>query len=151
MSWSDIKPHVTIKSPPPKKKKKDKQYFKLKRFIHSSVFCKHTEGIHTSDFSEHVFGDYSKKISTDKMDSWRKMKHSFSFCIFFVVLSHHGTKSFEQATAEGDIIIGGLFPIHESVNVTVNYDGSENQICDRCCYSLAMSVKVCIKLGYICI
>uniref|UniRef100_I3IW00 G-protein coupled receptor family C group 6 member A n=1 Tax=Oreochromis niloticus TaxID=8128 RepID=I3IW00_ORENI len=46
-------------------------------------------------------------------------------------LSHHGTKSFEQATAEGDIIIGGLFPIHESVNVTVNYDGSENQICDR--------------------
>ncbi|XP_026049557.1 G-protein coupled receptor family C group 6 member A-like [Astatotilapia calliptera] len=65
------------------------------------------------------------------MDSWRKMKHSFSFCIFFVVLSHHGTKSFEQATAEGDIIIGGLFPIHESVNVTVNYDGSENQICDR--------------------
>lgn len=140
---------MTIKSPPPPKK--DKQYFKLKRFIHSSVFCKHTEGIHTSDFSEHVFGDYSKKISTNKMDSWRKMKHSFSFCIFFVVLSHHGTKSFEQATAEGDIIIGGLFPIHESVNVTVNYDGSENQICDRCCYSLAMNVKVCIKLGYICI
>uniref|UniRef100_A0A3Q2VLX6 G-protein coupled receptor family C group 6 member A n=1 Tax=Haplochromis burtoni TaxID=8153 RepID=A0A3Q2VLX6_HAPBU len=60
------------------------------------------------------------------------------------VLSHHGTKSFEQATAEGDIIIGGLFPIHESVNVTVNYDGSENQICDR--FSMANLVQSLIMV-----
>lgn len=61
------------------------------------------------------------------------MKYSFSFCIFFAVFLHCfvGTKCFDQATAKGDIMIGGLFPIHESVNVTVNDDGSESRACDR--------------------
>lgn len=59
------------------------------------------------------------------------MKNSFS--IFLAVLSHHfsGTKCSNEATADGDIIIGGLFPIHESVTITVNDDGRENRTCDR--------------------
>ncbi|KAL3979873.1 glucuronosyltransferase [Sarotherodon galilaeus] len=60
------------------------------------------------------------------------MKRFFSFCILFAVLSHlfFSVKCFNQAKAKGDIVIGGLFPIHESVIVTVNDDGSENRTCD---------------------
>ncbi|XP_030578229.1 G-protein coupled receptor family C group 6 member A [Archocentrus centrarchus] len=74
------------------------------------------------------------------------MKHSFGFCIFFAVFSHRffGTKCFNQATANGDIMIGGLFPIHESVNVTVNDDGSESRVCDR--FSTARLVQSLIMV-----
>ncbi|XP_039981929.1 G-protein coupled receptor family C group 6 member A-like [Xiphias gladius] len=41
------------------------------------------------------------------------------------------TTGFDDATAPGDIIIGGIFPIHESVNVTMREDGSDSRICNR--------------------
>ncbi|KAM8725858.1 G-protein coupled receptor family C group 6 member A-like [Acanthopagrus schlegelii] len=61
------------------------------------------------------------------------MKPYFGFYIFAVVLTARfvSVAGVPNATAPGDIIIGGLFPIHESVNVTLRADGSDTRICDR--------------------
>ncbi|KAM9339211.1 G-protein coupled receptor family C group 6 member A-like [Symphorus nematophorus] len=54
------------------------------------------------------------------------------------------TTGSDDATAPGNIIIGGLFPIHESVNVTVREDGSERRICNR--FSTARLVQSLIMV-----
>lgn len=61
------------------------------------------------------------------------MKPFFNFYIFASVLlgQFFSTTGLDDATAAGDVIIGGLFPIHESVNITINNDGSENRSCNR--------------------
>lgn len=63
----------------------------------------------------------------------KKMKHFFSFTFFASVFLGQflSSTAFDNVTVPGDIIIGGLFPIHESVNVTINKDGSDSRICDR--------------------
>ncbi|XP_071762199.2 G-protein coupled receptor family C group 6 member A-like [Centroberyx gerrardi] len=65
------------------------------------------------------------------------MKHFFSFYIFASVFlyqvygNHDNIMNGMSATAPGDIIIGGLFPIHESVNITIAEDGRETRTCNR--------------------
>lgn len=61
------------------------------------------------------------------------MKHFLGFCVFSLVLLNHVFRAtcFDSATAPGDIIIGGLFPIHESVNVTTRENGTESRVCNR--------------------
>lgn len=61
------------------------------------------------------------------------MKPYFGFYIFAAVLMARFVRvaGVPNATAPGDIIIGGLFPIHESVNVTLENDGSDKRICNR--------------------
>lgn len=63
----------------------------------------------------------------------KEMKHFLGFYIFTLVLLNcfFSTTGFDDATAPGDIIIGGIFPIHESVNVTMREDGSDSRICNR--------------------
>uniref|UniRef100_A0A2I4BHX1 G-protein coupled receptor family C group 6 member A n=1 Tax=Austrofundulus limnaeus TaxID=52670 RepID=A0A2I4BHX1_AUSLI len=58
------------------------------------------------------------------------MKHFFSFSFSFVVLSHQVlcTECLNEAKAPGDIIIGGLFPIHDGVEAG---SGQEKWTCNR--------------------
>ncbi|XP_047430336.1 G-protein coupled receptor family C group 6 member A-like [Mugil cephalus] len=49
-----------------------------------------------------------------------------------------------EAIAPGDIMIGGLFPIHESVKVSINADGTDNRTCDR--FSVARLVQSLIMV-----
>ncbi|XP_040921121.1 G-protein coupled receptor family C group 6 member A-like [Toxotes jaculatrix] len=74
------------------------------------------------------------------------MKHFLSFCVFALVLVNcfFCTTGHGSATAPGDIIIGGLFPIHESVTVSTKGDGSETRICDR--FSVARLVQSLIMV-----
>lgn len=74
------------------------------------------------------------------------MTHFFTFLIFASVLLHQffSTTGSDDATAPGDIVIGGLFPIHDSVNVTVREDGSERRICNR--FSTARLVQSLIMV-----
>ncbi|XP_076016244.1 G-protein coupled receptor family C group 6 member A-like [Genypterus blacodes] len=65
------------------------------------------------------------------------MEHCFSFYGFVSVLlaqvytEQFNIRNVDTATAPGDIIIGGLFPIHESVDVTFAEDGSDTRTCNR--------------------
>lgn len=65
------------------------------------------------------------------------MKHCFSFYNFVSVLlvqvyaEHFDISHVDAATAPGDIIIGGLFPIHESVDTTFAEDGCDTRTCNR--------------------
>ncbi|XP_076016360.1 G-protein coupled receptor family C group 6 member A-like [Genypterus blacodes] len=65
------------------------------------------------------------------------MEHCFSLYSFVSVLlvqvytEQFSIRNRDAATAPGDIIIGGLFPIHESVNVTFAEDGSDTRTCNR--------------------
>ncbi|XP_056261067.1 G-protein coupled receptor family C group 6 member A-like isoform X1 [Seriola aureovittata] len=72
------------------------------------------------------------------------MRHFLSF--FSLVLLNHvfSATGFDSATAPGDIIIGGLFPIHESVNVTTREDGTESRICNR--FNIARLVQSLIMV-----
>ncbi|KAG7220772.1 hypothetical protein INR49_032015 [Caranx melampygus] len=74
------------------------------------------------------------------------MKYFLSFCVFSLVLLNHVFRAtcFDSATAPGDIIIGGLFPIHESVNVTQRENGTESRMCDR--FSIARLVQSLIMV-----
>ncbi|GAA6224347.1 G-protein coupled receptor family C group 6 member A-like [Lates japonicus] len=74
------------------------------------------------------------------------MNHFLHFYIFALVLLNcfFGTTCINGATAPGDIIIGGLFPIHDSVNVTKRDDGTESIICDR--FSTARLVQSLIMV-----
>ncbi|XP_041831988.1 G-protein coupled receptor family C group 6 member A [Melanotaenia boesemani] len=60
------------------------------------------------------------------------MKYLLSFCIFLSSLSCHFFygESRQEARAPGDIIIGGLFPIHESAEVSYA-SGKEEWTCSR--------------------
>uniref|UniRef100_A0A665V767 G-protein coupled receptor family C group 6 member A n=1 Tax=Echeneis naucrates TaxID=173247 RepID=A0A665V767_ECHNA len=61
------------------------------------------------------------------------MKHFLGCCFFYLVLPGliFMVTGLDVATAPGDIIIGGLFPIHESVNVTQTSNGTEIRVCNR--------------------
>lgn len=63
----------------------------------------------------------------------KNMKHFFSFYFFASVFlaQFFSTIGVNNVTIPGDIIIGGLFPIHESVNVSIGEDGSDTRTCDR--------------------
>ncbi|XP_035535017.1 G-protein coupled receptor family C group 6 member A-like [Morone saxatilis] len=69
------------------------------------------------------------------------MKRFFTFYIFSLVLldQFFGATGFGDATAPGDIIIGGLFPIHESVK-----EVNGTWICDR--FSTARLVQSLIMV-----
>ncbi|XP_051264467.1 G-protein coupled receptor family C group 6 member A isoform X2 [Dicentrarchus labrax] len=69
------------------------------------------------------------------------MKHFFTFYIFSSVLldQFFGATCLDDATAPGDIIIGGLFPIHESVK-----EVNGTWICDR--FSTARLVQSLIMV-----
>uniref|UniRef100_A0A4W6EJT3 G-protein coupled receptor family C group 6 member A n=1 Tax=Lates calcarifer TaxID=8187 RepID=A0A4W6EJT3_LATCA len=58
------------------------------------------------------------------------MNHFLHFYIFALVLLNRffGTTCINGATAPGDVIIGGLFPIHDSVSVTKRDDGTETRL-----------------------
>lgn len=86
--------------------------------------------------SEHTCETRCRQLCTRHKDGEqyeKTMTHFFSFYIFFSVLAHlfFGAECAHDAIAPGDIMIGGLFPIHESVMVTYNADGSDNRTCDR--------------------
>ncbi|XP_042247030.1 G-protein coupled receptor family C group 6 member A-like [Thunnus maccoyii] len=63
----------------------------------------------------------------------KKTKHFFSFYFFALVFLGQifSTTGSKNVTVPGDIMIGGLFPIHESVKMIIGEDGRETRTCDR--------------------
>uniref|UniRef100_A0A3B4UAX0 G-protein coupled receptor family C group 6 member A n=1 Tax=Seriola dumerili TaxID=41447 RepID=A0A3B4UAX0_SERDU len=68
------------------------------------------------------------------------MRHFLSFYIFSLVLLNHVFRAtgFDSATAPGDIIIGGLFPIHETFLYVISVFGSHRFNIARLVQSLIM-------------
>lgn len=116
-----------------KDEENDKKYFKFK-LIESSVFCNYAGETYTTEIWEEILEirDPLKEILAKRKEQ-KKMKHLFSVYIFASVLldQFFSTTGFDEATAPGDIIIGGLFPIHESVDVTIGEDGRDTRTCNR--------------------